>query len=92
MQKFKTRESKEQIYMNCASSLTVLNSLAARYNIILPNISGNGEVILYYLSMTDRWDEERATLFLIIYSFYIFKCRLRNKMPTNEDFEQEFKL
>ena len=66
--------------------------MAARYNITLPNISGNGELILYYLPMIDRWDEERANLFLIIYRFYIFKCRLRTKIPTNEGFERELKL
>ena len=42
--------------------------------------------------MTDGWDEESANLFLIIYRFYIFKCHLRKKLPTNEDFERELKL
>ena len=42
--------------------------------------------------MTDRWDEERVNLFLIIYRFYIFKCRLRIATPTEEGFERELKV
>ena len=82
-----TRESKEHIYTSCTSSLTVLTSLAARYNMTLTNIHWNGELIFYYLPMIDRWDEERYNLFLIIYRFYIFKCHLRIQIPTNEGFE-----
>ena len=70
----------------------MLTRLAKKYNIKLPDTPDNGELILYYFLMTDRWDEERVNLFLIIYRFYIFKCRLRTTTPTEEGFERELKL
>ena len=86
------RESKEHIYTGCPSSLSVLTRLAERYSIKLPNTRDNGELILYYLPMTERWDEERVNLFLIIYRFYIFKSRLRMSLPTEEGFERDLKM
>ena len=70
----------------------MLTRLAKRYSIKLPNTQENGELILYYLPMTERWDEERVNLFLIIYRFYIFKCRLRMSTPTEEGFERDLKI
>ena len=70
----------------------MLTRLAKRYSIKLPNTQDNGELILYYLPMTERWDEERVNLFLIIYRFYIFKSRLRMSLPTEEGFERDLKM
>ena len=49
------RESKEHIYTGCPASLSVLTRLAERYSIKLPSTQDNGELILYYLPMTERW-------------------------------------
>jgi len=85
------RESKEHIYTGCPSSLRVLTRVAERYSITLPNTQENGELILYYYPMPERWDAERVNLFLIIYRFYIFKSRLRITIPTEEGFERDLK-
>ena len=63
--------------MECASSIGALAPVATKYNIALPDPDEEGEKLIYFSMMEERWSEMRTNTLFLIYKAYINACRLR---------------
>ena len=77
--------------MECASSHGALNPTAAKYNITLPDITDEGEKIIYFWPIDDQWEEIRLNTFFLIYKAYINACRLRKVLPEQGSLDRYIK-
>ena len=66
--------------MECASSRSAINPIAAKYNITMPDSEEEGEKIIYFWPTDDIWGEIRLNNFFLIYRAYINACTLRKEM------------
>ena len=76
---------------SCASSNGALNPVAAKYNIVLPDLTEEGEKIIYFWPGDDQWEEIRLNTFMLIYKSYINACRLRKALPEQGSLDRYVK-
>ena len=50
-------ENYKHIFLECASSRSAINPIAAKYNITMPDSEEEGEKIIYFWPTDDRWGE-----------------------------------
>ena len=75
-------ETYKHLFIECASSNSVITPIAEKYNIAMPDIEEEGEKIIYFWPSDDKWGEIRLNTFFLIYKAYINACRLRKELPT----------
>ena len=75
-------ENYKHIFLECASSLGALAPIAAKYNITVPDSDKEGEQLIYFCLMEERWSEIRINTFFLFYKVYINACRLRKELPN----------
>ena len=74
-------ENYKHIFLECASSQSVISAVAAKYNITMPDTEEEGEKIIYFWPSEDKWGEIRLNTFFLIYKAYINACRLKKELP-----------
>ena len=77
--------------MECNSSRRALVPIAAKYNIEIQDPDEEGEKLIYFCPMEERWSEIRVNTFFLIYKSYINACRLRKELPNQESLDRYVK-
>ena len=85
-------ESRENIYLTCNSSVKVLKETAEAMGIVINDLATKGYETLIYKQSENIWEETRENLFLLLYSYHIFKARAGNRLPTTVTLKMELRL
>ena len=85
-------ESYKHFFLCCPQSKGVLEPIATKYNIPIPNVENKGELILYYWPWKGKWKELRINVFYAIYKNYLLTCRARKILPPSIHSENVLKI
>ena len=69
----------------------VSSKRAAKYHIEVPDPDEEGEKLIYFCPMAERWSEIRVNIFFIIYKSYINACRIRKEVSSQESLDKYVK-
>ena len=72
--------------------IIVLQETSEAMGIEINDMDTKGYEVLIYKKKENVWEETRENLFLLLYRFYIFKCRAGERVPCTNQFKLELRF
>ena len=81
------RESLRHFFLECKTSVGIINHCTNIFKISRPNLNKNGELFLYNFNHRDRNENLKINIFFLILKQYLLNCKYGVRLPTNHGAE-----
>ena len=80
-------ESLRHFFLECKTSVNIINHCTIIFKISRPNLKKNGELFLYNFNHKEKNENRKINIFFLILKQYLLNCKYARRLPTNEGSE-----